>query len=75
MSSEASHANIEAEVRKMGLGRVSTFTTKGTLEMLRRRAYSPAQFESLVARSPFQTCVISTEGIGLEVRLMKPAQV
>lgn len=75
MSSEASHADIEAEVRKMELGRVSAFTTKGTLEMLRRRAYSPAQFESLVARSPFQTCVISTEGIGLEVRLVKAAQV
>jgi ubiquinone/menaquinone biosynthesis C-methylase UbiE len=75
MSSEASHADIEAEVMNMELGRVSTFMTKGTLEMLRRRAYSPAQFESLVARSPFQTCVISTEGIGLEVRLVKPAQV
>jgi hypothetical protein len=75
MSSDASHADIEAEVMNMELGRVSTFTTKGTLEMLRRRAYSPAQFESLVARSPFQTCVISTEGIGLEVRMVKPAQV
>jgi ubiquinone/menaquinone biosynthesis C-methylase UbiE len=75
MSSDASHADIEAEVMNMELGRVSTFMTKGTLEMLRRRAYSPAQFESLVARSPFQTCVISTEGIGLEVRLVKPAQV
>jgi ubiquinone/menaquinone biosynthesis C-methylase UbiE len=71
MSSDASHADIEAEVSKMKLGRVATFTTKGTLEMLRRRAYSPAQFESLVAKSPFQTCVIRTEGIGLEVRLVK----
>jgi len=75
MSSDATHADIEAEVMNMELGRVSTFMTKGTLEMLRRRAYSPAQFESLVARSPFQTCVISTDGIGLEVRLVKPAQV
>jgi ubiquinone/menaquinone biosynthesis C-methylase UbiE len=72
MSSDASHADIEAEVRKMELGRISAFMTKGTLEMLRRRAYSPAKFESLVARSPFQTCVIRTEGIGLEVRLVKP---
>jgi ubiquinone/menaquinone biosynthesis C-methylase UbiE len=71
MSSDASHADIEAEVSKMELGRVATFTTKGTLEMLRRRAYSPARFESLVAKSPFQTCVIRTEGIGLEVRLVK----
>lgn len=71
MSSEASHADIEAEVRKMELGRVSTFMTTGTLEMLRRRAYSPARFESLVARSPFKTCVVRTEGIGLQMRLEK----
>lgn len=71
MSSEASHADIESEVRKMELGRVSAFMTTGTLEMLRRRAYSPARFESLVARSPFNTCVIRTEGIGLELRLVK----
>jgi ubiquinone/menaquinone biosynthesis C-methylase UbiE len=71
MSSDASHADIEAEVRNMELGRLSSFMTKGTLEMLRRRAYSPAQFESLVARSPFHTCVIRTQGIGIEVRLVK----
>ena len=71
MSSEASHAAIEAEVKTMELGAVSAFMTKGTLEMLRRRAYSPARFESLVAKSPFQTCVIRTQGIGLEVRLEK----
>ncbi len=71
MSSDASHADIEAEVRKMELGRVSAFTTKATLEMLRRRAYSPAQFESMVARSPFKTCVIRTQGIGLELLLVK----
>ena len=73
MSSDASHADIDAEVRKMELGRVSAFMTKGTLEILRRRAYSPARCERLVARSPFQTCVIRTEGIGLEVRLVKRA--
>lgn len=73
MSSDASHADIDTEVKKMELGRLSALMTKGTLEMLRRRAYSPARFESLVAKSPFQTCVIRTEGIGLEVRLVKRA--
>ena len=72
MSSDATHADIEHEVKGMELGWVSSFTTKGTLEMLKRRAYSPAQFESLVAESPFKTCTITTEGIGLEVRLDKP---
>lgn len=56
----------------MGPGRLSTFMTKGTLEMLRRRAYSPAQFERLAAESPFLTGEIQTKGIGLEVRLKKP---
>ncbi|HEX3508698.1 MAG TPA: class I SAM-dependent methyltransferase [Candidatus Dormibacteraeota bacterium] len=71
MRSDASHADIESEVRKMELGRLGSFTTKGTLEMLRRRAYSPARFERLVAQSPFRTCVIQTAGIGLEVQLAK----
>ena len=71
MSSEATHADIEREVQAMHLGRVSSFTTKGTLEMLKRRAYSPRQFERLAAESPFRNCAISTEGIGLEVRLTK----
>src|ERR1700686_5297337 len=72
MSSDATHADIEHEVAGMGLGWFSAFTTQGTLELLKRRAYSPAQFESLVAESPFKTCTITTEGIGLEVRLDKP---
>jgi ubiquinone/menaquinone biosynthesis C-methylase UbiE len=72
MSSDATHADIEREVKGMELGWLSSFTTKGTLEMLKRRAYSPAQFEKLVAESPFKTCTITTEGIGLEVRLEKP---
>jgi ubiquinone/menaquinone biosynthesis C-methylase UbiE len=72
MSSDATHADIEREVKGMGLGWVSSFTTKATLEMLKRRAYSPRQFERLVAESPFKKCSITTEGIGLEVRLEKP---
>src|ERR1700682_2538041 len=69
MSGEASHADIEDEVRKMELGWLSAFTTKATLEMLRRRAYSPARFERLAAESPFGTCDIQTEGMSLTVRL------
>jgi ubiquinone/menaquinone biosynthesis C-methylase UbiE len=71
MSRDATHAAIEGEVRAMELGRLSTFTTQATLEMLRRRAYSPAQFERLAAESPFRTCEIALAGIGLEVRLRK----
>ena len=71
MSSDATHADIEREVAGMQLGWFSTFTTKATLEVLRRRAYSPRTFERLAAASPFGTCEIATEGIGLEVRLTK----
>jgi len=71
MSPEATHTDIELEVRKMELNWVSSFMTKSTLEGLRRRAYSPARFRSLVAESKFGTCGIQTEGIGLEVRLKK----
>jgi ubiquinone/menaquinone biosynthesis C-methylase UbiE len=71
MSKEATHADIDREVKGMGLGWWPAFTTTATLEMLKRRAYSSAQFERLAAQSPFGTCEITTDGIGLEVRLKK----
>ena len=71
MSRTATHADIDGEVKAMELGPLSTFTTKATLEMLRRRAYAPAQFERLASESPFGTCEIALAGIGLEVRLRK----
>ena len=71
MSREATHADIEHEVEGMSLGWLNAFTTKATLEMLRRRAYAPAQFADLASQSPFRKCEIATEGIGLEVRLKK----
>jgi ubiquinone/menaquinone biosynthesis C-methylase UbiE len=71
MSRDATHADIDHEVHGMDLGRIGAFTTKATLEMLKRRAYTPTQFEHLATESPFRTCEISTGGIGLEVRLKK----
>ena len=71
MSRAATHADIDQEVKGMDLGRFSAFTTTATLEMLKRRAYAPSQFERLATDSPFKTCEISTDGIGLEVRLKK----
>jgi hypothetical protein len=41
--------------------------------MLRRRAYTPTQFQHLVAESAFRSCDIRKDGIGLEVRLNKSA--
>jgi ubiquinone/menaquinone biosynthesis C-methylase UbiE len=72
MRRDASGADIDQEVKRMGLGRLNAFLTKRTLTMLRRRAYSPAQFERLAADSAFRTCDIQTEGVGMEMRLTKP---
>jgi len=55
----------------MELTWLNAFVTKWTLAMLRRRAYTRAQFERLVAESAFRTCDIQTEGIGMEVQLKK----
>jgi ubiquinone/menaquinone biosynthesis C-methylase UbiE len=69
MSSDASTADIAGEVKRMELSPTNAFFTRSTLAMLRRRAYSPAEFKQLVARSAFRTGDVRTEGIGLEVRL------
>jgi ubiquinone/menaquinone biosynthesis C-methylase UbiE len=71
MSGDATHDAIAREVRSMGLGRFASLTTRATLEMLRRRAYSRGRFASLAAASPFRAAAIASEGIGLEVRLEK----
>jgi ubiquinone/menaquinone biosynthesis C-methylase UbiE len=71
MRRDASGADIDRDVKRMALGRLSAFMTRFTLRMLRRRAYTAAQFERLVAESDFRTCTIQTDGIGIEVRLRK----
>jgi ubiquinone/menaquinone biosynthesis C-methylase UbiE len=72
MSRDASGADIDQEVRGMGLSRPNALATKvGLTMLLRRRAYTRARFERLVAESAFRTCEIRTEGIGMEVRLRK----
>ncbi|WP_326567514.1 class I SAM-dependent methyltransferase [Amycolatopsis rhabdoformis] len=63
--------DIAAEVRGMNLSTVGAFTTKWTLGQLRKRAYTPEQFEVLARESRFGSCRITTDGIGLEARLTK----
>jgi ubiquinone/menaquinone biosynthesis C-methylase UbiE len=69
LNSEATRADIAAEVQRMRLTRVNTVVTGLTLGWLRRRAQSPADFRSLAQRSAFVTAEVRTDGIGLEVRL------
>ena len=71
MSKDATHAAIDREVGGMELGAFTSFTTRATLEMLKRRAYAPAELERLARLSPFHTCVIATNGIEVEMRLEK----
>ena len=73
MNREARPSDIDAEVQAAGVSGMNALWMKWALTGLRRRAYSPTQFESLAAASAFAGCEITTEGIGLEVRLSRPA--
>jgi ubiquinone/menaquinone biosynthesis C-methylase UbiE len=72
MSSKASNTAIAAEVADMQLGALSALTTRAILTGLRRRAYSPQQFEQLAQRSTFRQATVHSEGIGLEATLTRP---
>jgi ubiquinone/menaquinone biosynthesis C-methylase UbiE len=74
MRKEASRADIDAEVRQQKLGVVNRFVVKRILAGLRRRAYTRAQFERLVAQSAFGSAEMRAGGIGIEVRLTKTAR-
>jgi ubiquinone/menaquinone biosynthesis C-methylase UbiE len=74
LSKDASNAEIDQEVGAMKLSRFNAFMTKFVLAtLLRRRAYSPAEFKRVVAESAFRTCEMRKDGIGMEVRLRKSA--
>ena len=71
LNHEATAADIGREVAGMNVGVVSGFTVRRTLGWLRRRAFTPAQVEALAAESAFGGCSVTTDGIGLEVRLTR----
>lgn len=71
LSGAASGGAITREVRRLELGPLNALITRCTFVMLRRRAYTPAQFERLAAESAFRTCALKAEGIGLDVRLTR----
>jgi ubiquinone/menaquinone biosynthesis C-methylase UbiE len=68
---DASSADIDQEVKRQRLGGIGGFVTRRILGALRKRAYTGAQFEGLVAGSAFRTGEVETDGIGLEVRLSR----
>lgn len=71
MNRDATAAEIAREVRSSGVRGLAGFMMDRTLRRLRRRAYSPEEFQRLAAASAFGGCEIRTEGIGMEVRLHK----
>ena len=71
---DASTPEIEQEVSGMQIGVVNAFITKLILStMLRRRAYTSAQFRQLLADSPFRGAEMRQDGIGVEIRAEKRA--
>lgn len=71
LNHEATGADLDREVARMNVGVVAGFTVRRTLAWLRRRAFTPAQFEALAAESAFGRCSVTADGIGLEVRLTR----
>ncbi|MEV6905452.1 class I SAM-dependent methyltransferase [Amycolatopsis sp. NPDC051071] len=71
MNRDATDGDIVREVEGMKLGKVAALGVRQTLGHLRRRAYTPVQFGGLVAETAFRTCEVTTEGIGLDVRLTR----
>ena len=69
---DASSAEIAAAVDGMKLSWLNALVTRLTFKhMLLKRAHSQESFRGMTAQTPFKTCAIRDESIGLEVALMK----
>jgi len=72
LRSDISNEAIDAAVADMNLDRVNAFMTRLTLKhMLRKRAYSRADFHEMAAATPFHRAEIEDDGIGFDVWLHK----
>jgi ubiquinone/menaquinone biosynthesis C-methylase UbiE len=71
MRKDATNAAIADEVAKMDLGLVSRFMTSAALHSLKKRAYTQADFERMIAQTPFGTADIHAGAMGFEIRLEK----
>lgn len=69
---DASPEAINAEVKKMGLGWFNFLMTKLVFKyLLLKRAYPQEQFREMAAQTPFKTCEIQEDPLGLAVTLTK----
>ena len=71
MNHDVTGQDIAREVAAMGVSRRDAAFTRLALAGLRRRAATRVQFERLVAASMFGGCDITTEGIGMRIRLTR----
>jgi ubiquinone/menaquinone biosynthesis C-methylase UbiE len=73
LSRDASLADINSHVNSMQLGLVNSAMTKFIFKhTLLKRAYSQQDFDRMAHESRFCSCLIRTDGIGLDVWLTKP---
>jgi ubiquinone/menaquinone biosynthesis C-methylase UbiE len=70
LASQATTADIAAEVAGMGIRGPGAFFTRQALRWLRHRAVTADEFAEMARRSAFGTASIQRAGIGLEVRLV-----
>jgi len=69
---DASQADIEREIKGMGLGRINEVLVRWTFkQMLLKSAYSVAELESMISQTLFGKGKIGVNGIGFEVWLEK----
>lgn len=72
MRHDASNAAIDQQVIQMNFKGMEAFVTRAIFKYsLRRRAYSKAAFERMVAETHFGVAEIREEALGFEVRLRK----
>ena len=69
---DASAAEIEREIKGMGIGQLNRFLVRWTFRnMLLKSAYTVNEMQSMVAETPFGHCKITVDGLGFYVWLEK----
>ena len=69
---DASAAEIEREIKGMGIGPLNRFLVRWTFRnMLLKSAYTVDEMQSMVAETPFGHCKITVDGLGFYVWLEK----
>src|SRR5262249_29962006 len=72
LRNDVSAEALDTYVDSLGLDRINTMVTKWVFQhSLIKRAYSQEQFRQMAAETPFTSCQVRSDTIGLEVSLTK----